>query len=156
MLQHYKDRGERVDEVLYQTVVGELERYREALSYYADEQHYEPYGFGSAECDVTEDGGMIASIAIQSYEAAGIIAHARQDVPALIAEVERLQEKVSNQVKFLEQNVIGFKRKNKFIDKLRSSLYLKNENLKDVQMEVHRLRKFYKKLRQKEKNIEIL
>lgn len=83
------------------------------------------------------------------------VSNAVNDVQALLAEVERLQEKVSNQVKFLEQNVIGFKRKNKFIDKLRSSLYRKNENLKEVQMEVHRLRKINKKLR-KEKNIERL
>lgn len=42
----------------------EIERLRATLEYYADEKHYEPYGFDSYGCDVTEDGGMIARKAL--------------------------------------------------------------------------------------------
>lgn len=46
-------------------LITEIERLREALSYYADEKHYEPYGaFNTGSCDVTEDEGYIARQAL--------------------------------------------------------------------------------------------
>lgn len=43
----------------------ENKRLRKALSYYADEKHYEPYGaFNTGSCDITEDEGYIARQAL--------------------------------------------------------------------------------------------
>lgn len=89
-LNDYKAKGERVDEVLFQIVTSEIDlllkqlarsevklmklvvdkdeenkQLRKALSYYADEKHYEPYGaFDTGSCDITEDGGYIARQAL--------------------------------------------------------------------------------------------
>lgn len=46
-------------------LVAEVERLRKALEYYADEKHYEPYNFNCYGCDVTEDDGMIARLALE-------------------------------------------------------------------------------------------
>ena len=43
-------------------------RLRKALEYYADDIHYDPYFFGDATCDVTEDGGHIAREALSNGE----------------------------------------------------------------------------------------
>lgn len=44
----------------------EIERLRKALEYYADEKHYEPYAITEVNpCDITEDGGHIASEALK-------------------------------------------------------------------------------------------
>lgn len=43
----------------------EVERLREALSYYADKLHYEPYFMKDGTCDVTEDEGYIARQALE-------------------------------------------------------------------------------------------
>jgi len=87
---HYAQRGDRVDWVLQQIVTSEIDlllkqlarsevklmklvvdkdeenkQLRKALSYYADEKHYEPYCIGEPiPCDVTEDGGYIARQAL--------------------------------------------------------------------------------------------
>lgn len=62
---HYAQRGERVDGVLQHIVISEIERLQKALSYYADEKHYEPYGaFNTGSCDITEDEGYIARQAL--------------------------------------------------------------------------------------------
>lgn len=47
-------------------LVAEIERLRKALSYYADEKHYEPYciPMGDYASDVTEDNGEIARQAL--------------------------------------------------------------------------------------------
>ncbi|MBL3729317.1 hypothetical protein JIN86_06845 [Lysinibacillus sp. HST-98] len=47
-------------------LVAEVERLRKALSYYADEKHYEPYciPMGDYASDVTEDNGEIARQAL--------------------------------------------------------------------------------------------
>jgi len=47
-------------------LVGEVERLRKVLSYYADEKHYEPYciPMGDYASDVTEDNGEIARQAL--------------------------------------------------------------------------------------------
>lgn len=47
-------------------LVSEIERLRKALSYYADEKHYEPYciPMGDYASDVTEDNGEIARQAL--------------------------------------------------------------------------------------------
>ncbi|MDM5231444.1 hypothetical protein [Lysinibacillus pakistanensis] len=43
----------------------ENKRLRKALSYYADEKHYEPYGaLNTGSCDITEDEGYIARQAL--------------------------------------------------------------------------------------------
>ncbi|WP_432702654.1 hypothetical protein [Lysinibacillus sphaericus] len=90
MLEQYKNAGDRVDEVLFHAVAKELGRLRqtidqknfsidligeqkldaqkenkhlrEALEYYADTKHYEPYciPMGDYTSDVTEDNGEIA------------------------------------------------------------------------------------------------
>ncbi|WP_342550931.1 hypothetical protein MKX57_09250 [Lysinibacillus sp. FSL M8-0216] len=95
MLEHYKNTGNRVDEVLFHTVTKELGHLRkvidqknfsidligdqkleaqkenrclrEALEYYADTKHYEPYCIpvGDYASDVTEDNGEIARQALQ-------------------------------------------------------------------------------------------
>lgn len=48
------------------TLIAEVERLREALSYYADTKHYEPYCIqtGDYASDVTEDNGEIARQAL--------------------------------------------------------------------------------------------
>ncbi|OEC03477.1 hypothetical protein GY31_01715 [Lysinibacillus sphaericus] len=89
-LNEYKAKGELVDEVLVQIVTSEIElllkhlarleiqtmklvvdkdeenkQLRKALSYYADEKHYELYCIGEPiPCDITEDGGYIARQAL--------------------------------------------------------------------------------------------
>lgn len=46
----------------------ENERLRKALKYYADKNHYEPYGIANKNnfaCDITEDEGYIARQALE-------------------------------------------------------------------------------------------
>lgn len=42
----------------------EIENLRQALKYYADKKHYEPYNFNCYGCDVTEDEGMVARLVL--------------------------------------------------------------------------------------------
>lgn len=65
MIQHYKDHGERVDEVLYQTVVAEIERYRQALECITAKEQY-----CSQEWHVNsqEDMASIAELALEGSE----------------------------------------------------------------------------------------
>ena len=42
----------------------ENEKLKKALEYYSGDIHYEPYSFNCYGCDVTEDSGMIAKIAL--------------------------------------------------------------------------------------------
>ena len=58
----YKFEGEVYD------LAKENKRYREALKYYADEKHYEPYCIDGYGCDVTEDCGEIARKALEGEE----------------------------------------------------------------------------------------
>lgn len=63
---HYARRGDRVDGVLQHIVTSEINRLRQALSYYADKKHYELYCIGEPiPCDITEDHGHIARQALE-------------------------------------------------------------------------------------------
>lgn len=70
VLEEYKNKGERVDEVLFNLISKELYRLREALEYYADKKHYEEYFFNKYTCDVTEDEGYIARKALEGEDIA--------------------------------------------------------------------------------------